>query len=92
MPFRDAVAVRLEQHARRFLEEQGVAFGPLEHQGPLGGRLVVRQQLVGQGSALVFGERSELDRRGSRVAAAPRGAVFEQLEPRRAHDQRRNVA
>ena len=82
----------LAQHAGDLLDEQRVAFRPLEHERPLRRRHVgPREQGVRELAALPWVERGELDRARTPDAAAPGGARVEQVRPRDGDDQDRNV-
>ncbi len=89
-----AVEVRLEQHARRLLQEERVPLGLLDEQRALFFCLAAcgGQEERGELVALVVVERSDLDRRRARIPAAPRRARVEQLEPRDADQEQRDRA
>ncbi len=91
---RCTVEIGLEQHARRLLEEQRVALRFFDEQRALflplavGGRQQQRRELV----ALVGVERRKLDRRRTRIPAAPSRTGVEQVEAGDADEQHRDRA
>ena len=92
-PRRGSLAVALEQHPDRLLDEQRVALGLREHVLPRVGReRVVGKQRSEQLLALVMAKRVELDRRRAHAASAPSGANVEQLGPGEADEQERRLA
>ena len=93
-PLGPVLAVGLDEHPDRLLDEERVALGLLEQVGPRAAGLqpVARQQRVDQ--LLAFGrvQRVELDRGRAHPPSAPARAHVEQLGPGEADEQERRLA
>jgi hypothetical protein len=77
----------LREHPDELLGIEGIAAGALEQRA-----LRLGAERCQQLRCLFVGEGRKRDTRGVRLPSAPRGPALEQLGPRGAHDQQRDVA
>ena len=83
----------VDQHREQLLHEERIALGGVgDTPGLLARKAAATEQVRHELPALVRGERLQQDRGGVALAAAPAGALLEQLRPRHAEQHDRRVA